>query len=431
MTMSRMQQWTLASSVMMCGCQLGVELLESSDEADDTGEDIENGDGGDGDGDGGAPSDECIVQGTNLGGGSDPAPLPQCEVECATGWGHGVAPLANEWTLDLQHEGENTGFTHLRQLPNDDLLAMIGWFDAPARLVWISPTGELLDELTQPAIDGDLWSVDVDASGTIYAIWADDGMQSLTALASDGQELWTNQLGPHLANHSVLAALDSGVMVALNPADPLEASQLLKVSSGGGVKSMGAIPLTWQIAVSPSGNTVAVANTTTIRWTDFGLFPTWTASQGVADAQSVLGLAALDDQRVASVGTSLNWDEDGSLHGYVKQIGPMGLEWESRYDRATAWCGDTTDPTEETLIGVTLLADGSLLVVGSETGGLQTEQPVVFHVSAEGEVLASDRGYWQGQAAAAVADSDGSAYVLMLAFDDASNQQLYIRKYAP
>lgn len=424
------QRWTLVSTVTMCGCQLGVEQLEVGDEADETDDD----DDGTGDGDE-QPSDECVAQGTNLAGGDEPLdyPLPACEVECATGWGHGATPLASEWTLDLQHQGETTGFTHLGLLPSGELLAMIGWYDAPARLVWISPDGELIDELIQPAIDGDLWDVGIDADGIIYAIWRDDDMQSLTALSSTGEHLWTVELGPHLAYHSVLAPLNSGVVVPLNPADSVSTSQLLRVSAGGQVTSMGPIPITWQVAVSPSGDTVALANLTTISWTDFGLFPSWTSMQGVADVLVMLGLVAIDDQRVVSVGAAKNWDEDGSVHAYVKQIGPMGLDWEHRYDRALSWCPQAV-ATEEVFITPVQLTDGSLLVVGRDASSNGNDsgipQPFVVHVSAQGEVLGTDRGFWHGEAVTAAAGADGAAYVLLYEYGG-SGQQLHIRKYAP
>src|SRR5690606_39139239 len=198
------------------------------------------------------------AQGTNLAGGSDPLdwPLPECEVECATGWAHGAAPLASEWTLDLGHQGLQTGFTHLGLLPNGDLLSLTGFYTQPARLVWISPDGELLDQRIQPAIDGDLWDMGIDAAGIIYAVWRDDDKQSVTALSSSGEHLWTIELGPYLCFHSVLAPLHSGVLVPLKPAED-EPAQLMRVSADGSVSSSGQIPMTWEIAVSPSGETIA------------------------------------------------------------------------------------------------------------------------------------------------------------------------------
>ncbi|HLT35691.1 MAG TPA: hypothetical protein VK034_05380, partial [Enhygromyxa sp.] len=111
-----------------------------------------------------------------------------------------------------------------------------------------------------------------------------------------------------------------------------------------------------------------------------------------------------------------------------------------RYDRALSWCPERNRgqsiATEETFIDLARLADGSLLIVGRETGNhldnnySWSEQPIVIHASAEGEVLATDRGFWRGEAVAAAADDDGSAYVLMYAYDG-SDQQLHVRKYAP
>ena len=196
---------------------------------------------------------------------------------------------------------------------------------------------------------------------------------------------------------------------------------------------MGPIPITWQVAVSPSGDTVALANLTTISWTDFGLFPSWTSMQGVADVLVMLGLVAIDDQRVVSVGAAKNWDEDGSVHAYVKQIGPMGLDWEHRYDRALSWCPQAI-ATEEVFITPVQLTDGSLLVVGRDASSNGNDsgipQPFVVHVSAQGEVLGTDRGFWHGEAVTAAAGADGAAYVLLYEYGG-SGQQLHVRKYAP
>jgi hypothetical protein len=441
--MSWTKQWALAA-IVMCGCQLGVEQLEVGDEADETdGSDaVDEHEEGDGDGDGEA-SLACVLEGTNILGGTDPQPslATGCEVECATGWGHDAPPLAIAWTLELEHQGPTTGFTHLEMLPSGDVLVLIGWFDAPARLVWLSPAGELLHELSQPAIDNDVWEVGVDSNGIIYAIWRDGDMHSVTALSSTGEHQWTVPLGPHEASYSVLAPLSSGVVVLLNSANRFEASELVRISAGGGITPLGEVPNARKIAVSPSGDTIALTSDTSIAWYDLDSFPHFphpTTVQGVADVAAPMGLVALDDERVASVGVARNWDEGGSLHGYVKQIGSMGLEWESRYDRMAWSCeqpgGQGT--TEEHFIDVDRLSDGSLIVVGRESTGFPTDaglemQPFVVHTSVEGEVLGTDRGFWRGEAIQTVGANDGSAYVLLYKFDDSNQQHLHVRKYTP
>jgi hypothetical protein len=450
MTISKWSVLGLAASVL--ACELPLYQLEAGNAMDgseeDTGMDSSgDDDGGDGDGDG-AASLECVEQGTNLAGGDEPIdfPLPECEVVCASGWGHGAAPLANEWTLDLEHTGLNTGFTYLEATPTGELVAVIGHADAAARLVWVSSEGELQAELTQPAIGGDVWSVAITDDGNMFVIWRDFDTQSLTALSSSGDALWTVELGSYSGQDSVLAALGLGVVVALNGASGPDESELVLVDSNGDVSGMGSIPFASEIAVSPSGNTVVYANRTSISWTDFELFPTGTSTQGVAGVHLLFGLVALDDERVASVGVSRNWDDAGSIHAYVKQIGPMGLEWESTYDRASSWCPEQNEgqasPTQEQLYDVEQLADGSLLVVGAANGGYgngrdlgqpgseQLLQPWVGHVSAQGDVLATDRGFWHGQAAA-VASTQDAAYVLLFEFDEASQQHIYLRKYLP
>ena len=443
MKASWMQRSMLASSVMLTGCELGVEQLEGGDEADepesgDATDELESSEGdgdGDDDGDGDAPSDECVVQGTNIDGGSDPLdhPMPECEVECATGWGHGAPPLAVEWTLDLEHElGAFTSYTYLARLPNDELLTLITWIDAPARLVWASAEGELLAELTQPAIDREVLDLDVDAAGTVYALSRDDDTHSLIALSSSGEHLWTVELGPQESYGTTIDAMDSGVLVALNAPTQLEAGQLLQVSAAGQVTTLLPIPHTQQIALSPSGDTVAVASNTTIRWANLSEL-SWTSIVGIADVHWLRALVAIDDESVVNVGTSRSWG-DGFARGYIKQVGPMGLVWEGRYDRAFGWCGQM-GPTDEEFADIARLTDGSLIVAGSETGSSPDtpyifQQPIVFHVSAGGEVLGTDRGFWEGEAVAAVAGSDGSAYALMHRFTAWNTEQhLHVRKY--
>lgn len=437
MTISKWSVLALAASVL--ACQLPLDQLEVGDGMDGADEDTGTDSSGDGDGDGGGDGDgdaslECVEQGTNLAGGDEPIdfPLPECEVVCATGWGHGAAPLANEWTLDLEYADANTGYTFLEATPTGELVVVIGQHGAAARLVWVSPDGELLDELTQPAIDNDVWGVAITDDATIMVLWRHINTAAVTALSSSGEHLWTVEIGPPYSYNSVLAGLGSGVVVALNSSMVPDDGELVHVDSNGAVMGLGSIPPTERIAVSPSGNTVVIADSNTISWMDFELFPTGTSMQGVADVGYVAGLIALDDERVVIAGSAENWNEEGSEHAFVEQIGPMGLEWEGRYDRAVKWCADETDDqtpsTIEHMWDVERLEDGSLLVVGIESGS-HLYQPWVGHVSAQGEVLAMDRGFWSG-AAAAVASSQDAAYVLLFEYEG-SQQHIYVRKYLP
>jgi hypothetical protein len=429
-TITKCSVFALTASVL--ACELPLDQLEVGDTMDGADEDTGTDSSCEGEGGDGEASLECVVQGTNLAGGDEPIdfPLPECGVVCATGWGHGAAPLANEWTLDLEHTGPNTGFTYLEAAPTGELVAVIGHADAAARLVWVSPEGERLDELTQPAIDGDVWGVAITDEGNIMVLWRQANMQVVTALSSSGEHLHTVELGPYGTANSVFAALGSGVVVALSSTGLLYDWELVHVDSNGEVMGLGSIPPTNEIAVSPSGNTVVVTNSTTITWTDLDLFPTGTGMQGVADVSYVAGLVALDDERVVIAGSAANWSEQGTYHAFVEQIGPMGLEWEGRYDRAVDWCEpDSQMTTEEHMWDVEQLADGSLLVVGSESATNQF-QPRIAHVSAHGEVLATDRGFWSG-IAAAIASTQDAAYVLLFAYDEASQQHIYVRKYLP
>ncbi len=431
------QWWVIALGSMVMACELDAEQLEVGDADDEVDES----------GDGDAASLECVIEGTNLDGGSEPDgfPIPECEVECATGWGHDVAPLPIEWTVDLEHEGPNTGFTYVDTMPDGGAVALIGYFEAPARLVRISPEGELVGDVTQPAIDGDVWDLGVDDDGMIYALWRKGEMQAVTALTSAGEHAWTTELGGYLGFYSEFVALDSGVVVALNPPTDFELAELVRVSADGEALAFGAIPYTLKIDVAPSGDTLVLANTTEVRWMqfDFDFGPNVTQVQGIADVSLITGLVALDDERAVGVGVSRDKDfpDEHILHGVVKQVGQLGLEWEGHYDRAVSWCPELhpgeLSVTEEAFWDVARLPDGSLIVTGVETTGNPAQfeagevQPWVGHVSAQGEVLAVDRGFWRGQAAQVAAASDGSAYVLMTEVDEQAQMHLHLRKYAP
>ncbi len=439
---SRKQQWALVSIVLVCGCQIGVEQLEVGEPGTDTEDDGETEAPGDGDGDGdgdGLATDECWALGTNLDGDPDPLdfPLPECEVECAGGWGHGVGLLPIAWTLDLEHEGDSTRFVHLEQMPGGEVLAFFGrrdfaqMMDEPARLVFISPDGEIVDDVERPEIGMKIWDVGVDGSGTIYALWDDEDVQSLTAMSSTGEHLWTIDLGPQQVHSSVLAARHEEVIVALNPADEFGVSELLVIPAAGQpVLSKGPIPFTDKIALSPGGATIVLANNTSITWVDYDWGPTSNGTQGVAGVSFVQGLVTLDQARVVAVGMSPNYDEGGALQGYVHEVGPMGLAWEHHYDRALAWCPGDETPMEDRFYDVAGLADGSLLIVGSEQAQTNVHQPWIGHVSADGDMLAMDRGFWDGSALVAMGADDGSAYALLEAYEG-DQQRLLVRKYLP
>jgi hypothetical protein len=96
-------------------------------------------------------------------------------------------------------------------------------------------------------------------------------------------------------------------------------------------------------SISSKSATVWMAPTT-ISWLDVQLFPNGTITQALTDVWEVSRLVALDDERVVIAGSGINWDEPGYANAFVEQIGPMGLEWEGRYDRALEWCKEDDLP---------------------------------------------------------------------------------------
>jgi hypothetical protein len=438
---------------VVCACQLPPDLLEAgnADDSDTSGEGDTSGDGdttGDGEtsdtgdtssdtGDTGDPDDlECVLQGTNLDGGTDPEdyllPNPStCEVICAQGWGHDVPLLESEWTSDvpMNYVWQETPTRGALAIAADERVVMVfsatdqfqmGWLNAEngnyVQGHFEGPIGELLD-----------FGIDADEDIS-YSLWMDGETQRLRATQGNFDEIFSLELSSQVTDRSRFAVLDDGVIVSLDDGGG-NTSRLMRIDQAGTILFNQPVPLTLQIDVSPSGNVIALANFHAITW--FDAQGDWLGEQGMSNVAGMLGLVAINDTNAVFSGSEFEPGFDGGVvhhRGAVRKYGAMGPGWAHTYDRADTWCVEfDAHATEELLTGIVQLADATLVVTGIESLGHPygndidtTSQPWVAHVSAAGDVLEFDRGFWQGRPVDVVA-RDNVAYVLLTTDGDSNS----------
>jgi hypothetical protein len=452
--------WVLALGVLSA-CQLRPDLLEAGD-GDSSGDDqflgdehiFDDGDTSDDTGDSiGDTSDtgepepeelECVLQGTNIAGGTDPEDylLPEpsdCEVICARGWGHGVPLLESEWTETPDTLWDMVPTRGVLAITPDHRAAMV--LSAPNeqyQVNWWTSGATSWEVQSASVIHGEVSDFGISANGIYYYYLWDDGLiRRLTATAEGGDEIFSLELGGQATGLERIEAIEDGVIVVIHDDG---ASHLMRVDQAGNILFDKSIPMTFQIDVSPSGDVIALLNYSVISWADTQGNFLGDQSIGNADISAWFGLVAIDDTNVVFAGAETEPGFEGGLHrhrGLLAKNGAMGPGWSHSYDRADTWCTEfDAHQTEEMLTGVVQLGDGTLVVTGIESLGhpygndlAYTSQPWVAHVTAAGEVLAFDRGFWQGRTVDVVA-RDNVAYVLLT--KDGSEDtfgQPYVRKY--
>jgi hypothetical protein len=439
-----------------CACQLRPDLLEagSADESDTSGDGDTSGDD-DTTGDGGEttsvtgepepePDDlECVLQGTNIDGGTDPEDflLPEpsdCEVICAQGWGHDVPLLESHWTNTPPHLFDKVPTRGSLAILPDYRVAMV--LSAPgeqSQMHWFAGGGSSWEGQGESVIHGEVFDFGISDDEIYYYLWDDGLANHLTATSEDAQEIFSLETG----GAYTLEVIDDGVIVMTSESE----QRIMRINQAGEIVFEQPIPDMWAMDVSPSGNVIALANFQTISWADGqGNF---LGAQAIDDSNIWMnGLVAIDDANAVFVGEELEPGfifepgfEPGDVRrrGLLSKYGAMGPGWSHSYDRADAWCaGLDAQPTEERFTGIARLDDGTLLVTGIESLGHpygndidSTSQPWVAHVSAAGEVLALDRGFWQGRAVGVVTRGNHS-FVLLTDSNDATFGQPYVRKYS-
>ena len=440
--------WTMALS-MLSACALPPDLLEAGSQGDGDSESSTDGDTSPADGEwnGEGTSDtgevefegpECVVQGTNIEGEPEPQywflPEPElCEVVCATGWGHDVPLLESEWTELTDWVDPVEGYTRgsLGISPDGRVIVVFSGVGANYTQHTATPEGEYGAFFEASFIRGEILDFGIDADQEYYYyVWTDGETQELFTSHENGYEYFRRDLGPHGLD-SRLAVVDDGVIILLNVDGD---TRLLRIDQSNDIVFDQPIPTTTRIDVSPSGNVIALANAMEVSWAD--MQGNYLGGQPI-EVMWMHELLALDDTHVLLAGSES--DGNGRHRGALREVGTMGLDWAQSYDRADSWCVEAEGPpTQEQLLGVERLADGTLIAIGVESLGYpyselidHMSQPWVAHVSADGEqVLAYDRGFWQGRAIDVVTRGN-AAYVLLT--EDGSTDYFgvpYLRKYA-
>jgi hypothetical protein len=443
---------------VVCACQLPPDLLEagnaddsetSGDSDGDTSSDTSDtsSDTGDTSSDTGEPDDlECVLQGTNLDGGTDPEdymlPDPSdCEVICAQGWGHDVPLLESDWTSDipLDYVFQEIPTRGALAIAADDRVVMLFSATDQYHMHWLAADDGGQMQGTFGAPIGDLLDFGIDADEDIsYSLWMDGEAQRLLATEGSFDEIFSLELSAQVTDRSRFAVLDDGVIVSLDDGDG-NTSRLMRIDQAGTILFNQPVPLTLQIDVSPSGNVIALANFHAITW--FDAQGDLLGEQGMSNVAGMLGLVAINDTNAVFSGSEFDPGFDGGVvhhRGAVRKYGAMGPGWAHTYDRADTWCVEfDAHATEELLTGIVQLADATLVVTGIESLGHPygndidtTSQPWVAHVSAAGDVLEFDRGFWQGRPVDVVA-RDNVAYVLLTTDGDSNSiGRPRVRKYS-
>jgi hypothetical protein len=429
---------------LLSACQLPPDLLEVGDEESESestsigesSETTETGHTGD-TGDTGDPElGECVLQGSDLDGAPTPESdfsLPDCEVVCAEGWGHDVPWLESEWTEEPVDVSSSVTRGALAITRDDYVTMTLSGPNLHLHRYWFEPQGgDFGGTLSTEPIDGEVlgYGVDVD-DGIHYYLWTDGVVQRLVAMAQEDvkipqEVIFDIELGPHYGSNSTLDVLEDGVVIVLDG----ENARLLRADQMGNIVFDHVIPTIWKVDVSPSGNVIALANFTTINWADAD--GNYLGSHEVDQITALYGLVATDDTHVVFAGGEPTWN---GMRGFLHEFGEMGPGWSRSYDRADAWCGGPA--TQERFTDIDQLADGTLVVTGVESLGhpygddiVDWSQPWVAHVSADGELLAYDRGLWLGRAIDVVADGDVAWVLLTQNNDYGTFGSPYVRKYA-
>lgn len=380
------------------GCLVDLAGLEAGSEQSDAGDDA------------GRANDECL-QGSSLAG-AGAAVNPGCEVECASGWGHDLPALEQDWMVELGLASDaNISAVMSLQLDGNVLVALGG---DPIRFVYVEPDGTILADLPQ-ALSGSVVALEtsVAGDGVVCLLWH-DGTTMRLHIAFDLGE-WNIELGP--LGPASMAAIEDGLVVAYG-------GELLKVAEEE------VVPIAdteGRLAALPGGGMV-VANSEGLAW--FDAQGNEQASRGLPFAMTVYEVLALDDARVVVIGTDVEASESG-FDAIALELSQSEEGWSHRYDRASAWCGDRT---HESFSGLARTQDGAIWLAGLDGaevpfGTFETLQPLVMRIGAEGEALELDRGSWAGRANDVV--STGETVIALLSEEGPEDGlRMWLRKYA-
>ncbi|MFV8756366.1 hypothetical protein ACNOYE_37945 [Nannocystaceae bacterium ST9] len=374
-----------------------------------------------------------------------------CPIVCAS---TGAATLPSEvmaiaWTTSLDVEVPQESWAHVAALADGRVLVVVSGDPkgllaeaGQSKMIVLSPAGQV--STVSKLGFGLVFDVAVGHAGELYLLASKGATQDLVVVNEIGEVAAIAPLGVHDHDrYPVMVATDEGVAAVYNSIDDPLVGTLSRMSPELEPIGTHEVPLTWEIDVTPEGALV-LANLTSASWYDPEGQPL--GQQGLADAWTLLGLVVLDEDRVVTAGGTLDDEQAqlsprGMLVGVERSAGPT---WSALHDRADTWCAaaqgvsEIESRTDEMYVALERFADGRLLAGGFETIGypfantIHDElQPLVelIDVGEEGiEVLARDRGLWQGKVES-LAVADQSAYALF-SEQTPSGTRLHVRKYA-
>lgn len=408
-----------------------------------------------GDGDGGELL-EC-ARGTNPDGSTDPlfrslrslrsldsaseSFRDDCYYECDEGWGHGAELLESDWTWP----GE-TGRAHaLLPLPDGRAVVVVETLGNNWELHTFSADGPLLSEAAVIATPGHTllpseWTVD--EAGTIYAVSRDaTGREVVESFTPEGQQLWSYAPDSDPQPATVhISGVDDGVTRLLRHEGGPD--QLSAIDGSGEQIWNHEVGEVSDVLVSSSSSAHVLHNPESgefLRYTYlgegelFGFQPV-----PVPAATEVADVELLGATGMIAVGTALESEPSAHTQGWLYLVpeAPDGSSFRYRRGQTSCSIDPYKRPSAERLLDVALLADQSMIIVGTENSTsagevLPPATPWVGHVASDGTFLAFDRGYWFGEAIAAIATPDGGAMVLIRTDSGSASWGYNLRKYGP
>jgi hypothetical protein len=316
----------------------------------------------------------------------------------------------------------------------------VAWRSAqPPQIDTITLAGEVVSTVAPEFIEGVIQQAAIGDDGTIYASHWRHNLQTwlsevtVSAMTQDGQELWTTQTT--LAEADDLVATPEGgvALLASRFSLPMMDRELLVFSSLGQIAWTVSADTATAVAVAPDGR-IALAGSGMIQIFDpNGVLLT---SDPLPAIDELLGLRFVDDARLVLAGSLglIEPTEAGDAAFGMVELGGAG--WVSSYADSRVVCdGQPTGFSDEAFGDIVVLPDGGFLLAGVErrigTGWepLPSKHSLVARLDADAQVMAVDRGAWQGVTLAPVVAADGSAMVLIN--HTGSPKSYQIRKYLP
>lgn len=412
--------------IALAACVIDPGVLEGGGE-DDTNAD-ELGEAGQDDA-GEAELADCVSHATNPAGGSDPGEFPvgSCPIVCDEGWGHDPEQLAIAWTQTFVHETPGATYIPIGMLAREaGVLIGSRHGELGTQLMWVDDAGEIDDARLVDGTPGVLTAMSGNAD-RIHLGYAESDELALAALDATGTLLWTRQLGEDVRHISVATRPDGGVVATTSD---LLTGSVHALDAEGELEWSVELSNPRSVALAPSGRIAVGGDSLTY------LSPDAQLAQKIEFANHpFLGwhLSFMAEDRLLGVGFNQDIDATVYIHESENAL-PTTLQ---TYNRGWASCRELE--TYEWFATGLVLADGSLLVGGLEQGpdldGDANTQPIVMHLDAQGQFLASDRGLWFGQANALASDASGAAYAA-LTIGSYSNTEatitgFHLRKYLP